>query len=69
MAAREWDYMHHAIVTSVRSAKPHQLTAWQRFTDNGPLAFLPLERDGQAGLVFDRLVDHAERSRTPDGAG
>ncbi|MFZ3186534.1 MAG: 2-octaprenyl-3-methyl-6-methoxy-1,4-benzoquinol hydroxylase [Pseudomonas sp.] len=41
-ATREWDYLHHAIVTSVRCAKPHQQTAWQRFTDDGPLAFLPL---------------------------
>ncbi|MCO6055830.1 2-octaprenyl-3-methyl-6-methoxy-1,4-benzoquinol hydroxylase [Pseudomonas sp. MOB-449] len=46
-ATREWDYLHHAIVTSVRCAEPHQRTAWQRFTDDGPLAFLPLERDGE----------------------
>lgn len=45
-ATREWDYLHHAIVTSVRCAQEHQATAWQRFTDDGPLAFLPLERDG-----------------------
>src|SRR6218665_1531859 len=32
-ATREWDYLHHAIVTSVRTAQPHQGTAWQRFTD------------------------------------
>ncbi|MFC0709472.1 2-octaprenyl-3-methyl-6-methoxy-1,4-benzoquinol hydroxylase [Azorhizophilus paspali] len=44
-ATREWDYLHHAIVTSVRCAEPHRRTAWQRFTDDGPLAFLPLERD------------------------
>ena len=42
---REWDYLHQAIVTSVRCSEPHQRTAWQRFTDDGPLAFLPLERD------------------------
>lgn len=41
---REWDYLHHAIVTSVRCAEPNQRTAWQRFTDDGPLAFLPLQR-------------------------
>jgi 2-octaprenylphenol hydroxylase len=45
-ATREWDYLHHAIVTSVRSEKPHRRTARQRFTDDGPLAFLPLDRDG-----------------------
>ncbi len=43
---REWDYLHQAIVASVRCSEPHQRTAWQRFTDDGPLAFLPLERDG-----------------------
>lgn len=43
---REWDYLHHAIVTSVRCAESHLSTAWQRFTDEGPLAFLPLQRDG-----------------------
>lgn len=43
---REWDYLHQAIVTSVRCSEPHQRTAWQRFTDDGPLAFLPLERNG-----------------------
>lgn len=42
---REWDYLHQAIVASVRCSEPHQRTAWQRFTDDGPLAFLPLERD------------------------
>jgi 2-octaprenylphenol hydroxylase len=41
-ATREWDYLHHAIVTSVRCSEPHQGTARQRFTDDGPLAFLPL---------------------------
>lgn len=46
-ATREWDYLHHAIVTSVRTAEVHRNTAWQRFTDEGPLAFLPLQRDGQ----------------------
>ncbi|MFC3607660.1 2-octaprenyl-3-methyl-6-methoxy-1,4-benzoquinol hydroxylase [Stutzerimonas tarimensis] len=43
---REWDYLHHAIVTSVRCAEPHLRTAWQRFTEDGPLAFLPLRRAG-----------------------
>ncbi|MBD1586094.1 2-octaprenyl-3-methyl-6-methoxy-1,4-benzoquinol hydroxylase [Pseudomonas typographi] len=46
-ATREWDYLHHAIVTSVRTAGDHCRTAWQRFTDDGPLAFLPLLRDGK----------------------
>ncbi len=53
-ATREWDYLHHAIVTSVRCSKPHQATAWQRFTDDGPLAFLPLA--GPAGEHWCSIV-------------
>lgn len=44
---REWDYEHQAIVTTVKTEQPHQHTAWQRFMDSGPLAFLPLEGHSQ----------------------
>ncbi|MDN7140613.1 2-octaprenyl-3-methyl-6-methoxy-1,4-benzoquinol hydroxylase [Pseudomonas sp. JQ170] len=69
---REWDYLHHAIVTSVRCAKPHQATAWQRFTDDGPLAFLPLLRDGQqdwCSIVWSTTPEQAEHLMSlPDDA-
>jgi 2-octaprenylphenol hydroxylase len=60
---REWDYLHHAIVTSVRTTQSHRKTAWQRFTDNGPLAFLPLEREGEhwCSIVWSVTPDEAER--------
>jgi len=61
---REWDYLHHAIVTSVRCAEPNQRTAWQRFTDDGPLAFLPLQRGGDqhwCSIVWS--VPESEASR------
>lgn len=62
-ATREWDYLHHAIVTSVRTANSHQSTAWQRFTDEGPLAFLPLEREGEhwCSIVWSVTPAEAER--------
>ena len=41
-ATREWDYEHQAIVCTVRTEASHQATAWQRFDETGPLAFLPL---------------------------
>ena len=71
-ATRGWDYLHHAIVTSVRCAKPHQATAWQRFTDDGPLAFLPLA--GPAGehwcsIVWSVTPTEAERLMALDDAG
>lgn len=61
---REWDYFHHAIVTSVHCAEEHGMTAWQRFTDDGPLAFLPLDRDGDrhwCSIVWSCIPAEAER--------
>ncbi|EKT4481816.1 2-octaprenyl-3-methyl-6-methoxy-1,4-benzoquinol hydroxylase [Pseudomonas putida] len=68
---REWDYLHHAIVTSVRCSAGHQSTAWQRFTDEGPLAFLPLTRDGQqdwCSIVWSTTPEHAEQLMALDEA-
>lgn len=71
-ATREWNYLHHSIVTSVRCAEAHQATAWQRFTDDGPLAFLPL--DGPVGehwcsIVWSVVPSEAERLMALDDAG
>ncbi len=57
----EWDYGHHAIVTTVRTERGNAATAWQRFTDDGPLAFLPL-RDGAdshlSSIVWSTSPEH-----------
>nr|WP_102136293.1 FAD-dependent monooxygenase [Marinobacterium profundum] len=57
----EWDYGHHAIVTTVRTERSNGATAWQRFTDDGPLAFLPL-RDGAddhlSSIVWSTSPEH-----------
>jgi 2-polyprenylphenol 6-hydroxylase len=47
-ATRTWDYQQTAIVTTVRTEQPHEFTAWQRFMHTGPLAFLPLQEQGDA---------------------
>lgn len=46
LKTREWDYEHQAIVTTVRTARAHEHTARQIFMDEGVLAFLPLQGDG-----------------------
>jgi 2-polyprenylphenol 6-hydroxylase len=46
ITAQEKSYQQSAIVTTVKTEKPHQHTAWQRFLSTGPLAFLPLRGDG-----------------------
>lgn len=47
-ATREWDYGQQAIITTVRTEKSHEFTAWQRFMHTGPLAFLPLQQHGDS---------------------
>lgn len=43
IAVSSRDYQQTAIVTTVRTERPHRHTAWQRFLPTGPLAFLPLD--------------------------
>jgi 2-polyprenylphenol 6-hydroxylase len=45
-AVREWSYGQQALVCTVHTAKPHRHTAWQRFMQTGPLAYLPLQLPG-----------------------
>lgn len=69
---REWDYLHHALVTSVRCAEPHRDTAWQRFTEHGPLAFLPLRRGDDhhwCSIVWSTTPAEAERLMALDDDG
>ncbi len=71
LETREWDYLHHAIVTSVRCAESHQRTAWQRFTDDGPLAFLPLDQGGDThwcSIVWSCTPKQGERLMAMDDA-
>lgn len=49
---REWDYGHQALVATVQTEVFHQLTAYQRFLETGPLALLPLASQG--GCPGDR---------------
>lgn len=70
-ATREWDYRHHAVVTSIRTEQPHQLTCWQRFTDEGPLAFLPLAHaDGEhwCSIVWSLPPERAQQVMQLDDA-
>jgi 2-octaprenyl-6-methoxyphenol hydroxylase len=46
IAYRQNDYRHHAIIANVNSAKPHNGRAFERFTDQGPMALLPLKASG-----------------------
>ncbi|NCT67126.1 MAG: UbiH/UbiF/VisC/COQ6 family ubiquinone biosynthesis hydroxylase [Rhodanobacteraceae bacterium] len=54
------DYGQRAVVAHVRTERPHEGTAWQRFQPGGPLAFLPLG-DGRCSVVWS--LPDAEASR------
>ena len=61
---REWDYGHHALACTVETEHHHRWTAWQRFLDSGPLAFLPLpSRDDRhyCSIVWSLEPSLAER--------
>jgi 2-octaprenylphenol hydroxylase len=45
LGVMESPYGHDALVALVRLARPHGDTAWQRFLDQGPVAFLPMPED------------------------
>lgn len=61
---RQWEYGHHAIVTTITTEKNHNFTARQRFLPEGPLAFLPLQTETgdchQCSIVWSQQADVAE---------
>ncbi len=57
---RGWDYPQDALVTWVKTELSHQHTAWQRFMNDGPLAFLPL-RNGYSSIVWSTTPEHVQQ--------
>ena len=60
IAVKGWDFDQAALVTTVKTEKHHQDTAWQRFLKTGPLAFLPLS-EGHSSIVWSTSPDEAKR--------
>jgi 2-octaprenylphenol hydroxylase len=63
LQVRSWSYQQKAIVTTVKTEKPHQQTAWQNFLLTGPLAFLPLDHKSNqySSIVWSADNDEADR--------
>lgn len=61
------DYAQQGVVAYVRTAQPHQDTAWQRFLPTGPLALLPCA-DGTCSIVWTLPQDEAARVLALDDA-
>ena len=60
IAVKGWDFDQAALVTTVKTEKYHQDTAWQRFLTTGPLAFLPLT-EGYSSIVWSTSPTEAKR--------
>ncbi|WP_257386790.1 UbiH/UbiF/VisC/COQ6 family ubiquinone biosynthesis hydroxylase [Tahibacter caeni] len=58
-------YDQHALVAHVRTERPHEQTAWQRFLPGGTLAFLPLA-DGRCSIVWSLPPAECRRLREID---
>lgn len=58
---RTRDMRQHGIVATVRTERPHQETAWQRFLPTGPLAFLPLPDPQACSIVWSADTARAEQ--------
>lgn len=55
------DYGQHAVLCNASVAEPHRNVAWERFTDEGPVALLPLGRDYSVVLTCaDRILDEVK---------
>ncbi len=60
IAQQEKSYQQTALVTHIKTQKPHQHTAYQRFLQNGPLAYLPLNAVDQCSIVWSSTPEHIE---------
>ena len=67
LAADTGDYGQLALVANVRSAQPHERTAWQRFLGHGTLALLPLA-NGECSIVWSLPIADAQRLQSADVA-
>ncbi len=73
---RSWPYHHNAVVTTVKTERPHQQTAYQIFLPTGPLAFLPLsmsprpapENQQYCSIVWSADTEKAEEIMAWDDA-
>ncbi len=54
-----WPYRQDGLVATINTEHIHQNTAWQRFLDQGPLAFLPLHT-GQCSIVCTLSAETAK---------
>ena len=59
ISSRHWQYAQAAVTATVRPARPRHQIAYERFTDSGPMALLPLT-EGRYSLVWTVHEPHSQ---------
>ena len=67
IVVRGRDYHQRAVVAHVATERTHEATAWQRFTEGGPMALLPLA-DGRSSIVWSLPEARASEVLAMDAA-
>ena len=68
LAVRERSYGHDAIIATVTPDRPQPYTAYERFTDSGPLAMLPMT-EGRWSVVWTTREADTEALLAAPGRG
>ncbi len=65
IGATVWDYDQHALIANLVPEKFHDFVAYERFTEDGPMALLPLS-DGRCTVVWTMAPAAAEAAMALD---
>lgn len=68
VTVRAFDVNQMALATAVRTARPHEDTAWQRFLLDGPVALLPSTDPHVCSVVWSQSPQQADRRMLQDEA-
>ena len=60
------DYGQSAVICDATLREPHRGNVWERFTQHGPVALLPLDADRRVAVVYTCPPDEAARCREED---
>ncbi len=64
---QEWSYGHTAVIANLTPGVPHGGVAYERFTDSGPLAMLPMT-EGRCSLVWTQRDEAVQEVLALDDA-
>jgi 2-octaprenyl-6-methoxyphenol hydroxylase len=64
---QQWQYGHTAIIANLSPDLAHGGTAYERFTDTGPLALLPMS-EGRCSLIWTQRDEAVEEIKSLDDA-